>query len=533
MPIFSFTPIPSRLILPPPPAHHTIISFCLAAYSEAFYRNVTGDVGVGVLVRDWIAAHEGVFGPASKAEVQRYFPERAEEIVDLMRSLQEQGKSMRMFSQILGIGNVMLRFNVNHADFTAALLERTDPYLAVVDADQAGRHAAFTGPAIHLQLANVTTSFLSATDGPARRVLNASTLSAAKQPLYPPFMNTPMQFVISASPAESGFKALSSLQGFYQSDGSRPPVPVSPPFGGRTPKLSQVAAISSAFIGMLGSPASSTSFIDIELGQLPADTLDATMCGQLSRLMDATYGPQLAAACPAPPAPVNTQQVVSRLKCAIRTAPLFLAEMSVCDQPLDEAGACPYPATRLMDGGYVDNVAAAQTLAAMQAQVKGGPVRMILSTDQECDRPPDKPQDGSAPWEGNTCSLFDLAALFTGGYNGTVAPGDPVTISWGATQPSSIVFAAEWSSVNFTKAPGSAPDGGGGGAFTATVRTTTVANAAFGVAAGTQVDLLLIAANLPVGGWFHPQDFAAIEAYAGAIGESTLDEVIRAWYASA
>jgi hypothetical protein len=178
--------------------------------------------------------------------------------------------------------------------------------------------------------------------------------------------------------------------------------------------------------------------------------------------------------------------------------------------------------------GYVDNVATAQTLAAMQNQASGK-VRMVLSTDQECNVPP----DGSTPIESSPCSLFDLAALFVNGYDAkaSVSPGDPVIISWGSSQPAPIVFARDWSSITFSAVTGSAPSGGNASAYTAEVSTTTVANPAFGVKAGTPVELLLVAANLPVGGWVHPQDYAAIQKYATAIGDSTLDQVIAEWLA--
>lgn len=320
------------------------------AYSEGFYRNVTGDVAIGVLVMDWVAQHTPVFGRTSVEEVRRHFPAQAPQIVALMTKLHTaaEASSLRMLNQILAICDVMLRFNAHTLDFTSSLLSRTDPRLDGLGLDQAGRHALFRGPDIHLQLASLTTAYLAGGPGhPA--VVPATVLDAAQRP-FANLTSLPMQYVVSS--AATGFHASSSLVPAFQSAPGLAHSPLAPPFGGRTPTVAQIAAISSAFIGMLGSPESSKSFFAAELNGL-TDVYSTEINVVLSDLMDATFGASLALACPKLVSPANTAALVKRLSCAIHAQPLFLAEMSVCTQALDPHGQCPFPATRTYDGGTI------------------------------------------------------------------------------------------------------------------------------------------------------------------------------------
>jgi hypothetical protein len=135
------------------------------------------------------------------------------------------------------------------------------------------------------------------------------------------------------------------------------------------------------------------------------------------------------------------------------------------------------------------------------------------------------------------CSLYDLAALFAGGY--VPDANGAISVSWGVTQPSPAVFAQQWRQIKFTHVKGSAPldDAGvekGGGAFVARIRTVTIANGVYGVAAGTPVDILLFACMMPVALMmgFVDASYPVLAQYAGALADSDeLYHSIRDWLA--
>lgn len=173
----------------------------------------------------------------------------------------------------------------------------------------------------------------------------------------------------------------------------------------------------------------------------------------------------------------------------------FLADLAICG--LDEAAArtpeeglavveenflergCDFPHTRLADGAYSDNTAAAQAVGALQR--KGGrraPLRFIVSSSYSC----------SVPLDPDACiaSISDVAMLF----------GDAAGAGNLVGTPAQQVFAASWIDVRHALRRLEGTEG----VLHTSFSTTTVANEYYGVVAGSPIDILLLhgAADAPV-----------------------------------
>jgi hypothetical protein len=196
----------------------------------------------------------------------------------------------------------------------------------------------------------------------------------------------------------------------------------------------------------------------------------------------------------------------------------FTADLAICassdgpgvgDIPLDfGARSCPYPAQRIADGGYADNTAAAQSVGALQRKAgEGARLRVVLVLNEQCDTP------------GSGCSPHtDVAMLFGGAASSNLVPA-----------PSQQVFAAPWASVRSqlkaiagTKYVNSA-----------SISTTTVPNAAFDVAGGSPVDVLLLTLDGPIsliiGTSSNLADYRELGDFAADATKPAVVELVRSW----
>lgn len=332
--------------------------------------------------------------------------------------------------------------------------------------------------------------------------------------------------------------------------------------------MGKVAAASSAAAAPFGSPHAFDAAAATLLAT-PDRRLDLPLPSVLMRsaydLLD-SLGPNVAAACPRAGAG-TMRAVLARGACALRAHPLLLAEAAVCTHAVDAGGHCAFPATRVGDGGYVDHFGAAQTVSALQRRAGGArrTLMLLLTGNQECDGPPtNRP----------ACGQPRVAGLFARAPNRPVSAGEPVARLVGVTAPSEQIFAAAWDEVAAQLRPlsrtprrdddgdrqprrrgqrGAEPSGAGERAgagrrsppppppppivWAARVRTSTVRNAAYGVDAGTDADVLLLIADAPIGnvGLYGERALSAellsAGAYATAIDESGIGPLVAAWRA--
>lgn len=136
-------------------------------------------------------------------------------------------------------------------------------------------------------------------------------------------------------------------------------------------------------------------------------------------------------------------------------------------------GACLHP--RLVDGGYVDNLATAQPLGQLQRRHPARtPLRTILVSNTASSDPMKPIKDTS------------VANLFTDGRHDLAA---------GLSAPSPVIFAAKWKDITMRHLDSTTY------VNVREVSTTTVENAAFGVVGGVShspIDLLILSLDGPI-----------------------------------
>jgi len=205
---------------------------------------------------------------------------------------------------------------------------------------------------------------------------------------------------------------------------------------------------------------------------LPAQVTVAKLAALSSAAVGATGSPQMSKEL--------VQQTLKITGAAFdvlsQTFPEGLEGMAVCSKELDAQGRCTYPANKFVDGAYTDNIATAQTVAYMQKQFPNQRLRFVLT-------------DNWQPGSGTVAVDIQLLMGRTG-----INPGD---LLMGANSPifninalSPQVFKIMFDEVKWETVPGPA--------FSryynlkwASASTETVDNPAFGVKAGTKVDLLM------------------------------------------
>jgi len=226
------------------------------------------------------------------------------------------------------------------------------------------------------------------------------------------------------------------------------------------PKVTLLAAISSAAAGVTGNPMASLQGAK----QMLSPNAYAAVLGAYSSLSVTGTIPK----------------IPSLLLDFFKTAP----DNGVCTAPVMANGVpetCTFPYQRLMDGGYVDNLALAQTVGTMQRRFPNQPLRLIIWSDSQ-------EKGWSDPNSyGATYPVFANSPATTG-----VKPGETATFLCGITAPSPQAFDTNWVDVSklYKKVGESA-----GNITYAELTTTTVENPAFGIQPGTTVNLLIFQSN--------------------------------------
>mmetsp|Transcript_49005 Transcript_49005/g.112375 ORF Transcript_49005/g.112375 Transcript_49005/m.112375 type:complete len:652 (+) Transcript_49005:52-2007(+) len=551
------------------------------SYSQPFFDNVTSTTSMQTIISDWLASHQSIVGELTDDEVTKYmggqsttaavidklkkFHAQADELAKNATSQNTTLKYANTVYTAYGLLAAIIRFDGTWTNIVGAILSCTDAKLHGLPAIPANRIAAFGNPAIHIQTCNATSASLALPN--ASRAVQVYVLDAAGRNLSKTLDVVPMQYVVpgraQGAGATAGYRVAPGAphgKSITYAGQSIPSV-LGAPFAGGPPNVTVVAATSSAALGTVGSRQMLQRFLKYLGGTGESNSLntlmekfgdiapfvgedpEAVVLKEVAILQDFDEIVMLLAddagmaGCNANPG--SLPEVMGQLECILgQNSPLAVAELSVCDQPMQEwegnRQRCAFPAQRLLDGGFVDNLGAAQAVSAMQAEAakKSDPIRLLLSANGECSEGPDVHAPITPDDQKSGCTLYDLAALFGGAY-----VKDVIEISWGMRSPSPQIFAKAWKEMKFEYVNGSAPVNGTGvpigGAYAARFKTVTVANGAFGVAAGTPIDVLVIASLMPVSllmGFIPPQ-YPVLAEYANMLAdESNLDKLIGDWW---
>lgn len=250
-----------------------------------------------------------------------------------------------------------------------------------------------------------------------------------------------------------------NLLGVETEGGLKMPVP----FGGK-PMLSQLAAASSAY------PAAASAAIPSSFAQTISYVNSTIKCNQILSSLDFLESASAKA----------LDYVAKEI-----WSTSYLDNLTVCSD-VSDSGGCAAPSSRLMDGGYSDNIALATNIARYQ-NVYGaqGPssscLRAIVTSNNMY-----------------TFSNFDMLSFFNTSFNQGIEPGGFLwPSSWAKNMPpnprrSPQIFAECMSDADLNDALVSIP---GTNFSTAVLRGTTVKNDAFGVEAGLCVNMLLLQTN--------------------------------------
>jgi hypothetical protein len=272
------------------------------------------------------------------------------------------------------------------------------------------------------------------------------------------------------------------------------------PFFGNRPKVADVVAASSAAAGVISGP---LSLYELLVGIAPG-----------------LFGKE------------QVRQAVDET-----LAPFY--ELGVCTRPSsglrDDDRLCRLPHVRLVDGAYIDNTAVAVAVGRMQRKAPDAPrLRFVIAHNgieaNPCAGTPCGPGTGRD----------DLSRLFASGrargapMDHNLKPGDEMRscLMQGVGCFCPQVFAADFAKEvepTLRRVPGTSR------ATYTSLTTTTVANKAFGVAAGTTVDILIACMDAPLGTVVIVLPVVQLEdgrkyAAAAADGESEgMAAVIRDW----
>jgi len=209
------------------------------------------------------------------------------------------------------------------------------------------------------------------------------------------------------------------------------------------------------------------------------------------------------------------------LRCAVGlvgdcgpAATAYLADLAPCatavpDQPDWNARACPFPTPRLIDGGFVDNLATAQTLGQLQAMSPPGTRLRAILVDNL-----DTPDPAAPGRHGDVANLFTDGGQWFGG---------------GLSAPSSTVFAARFDDLALRHVQGTTY------VNYYEVATTTVANEVYGVAAGSPVDVLVLCLDGPIGLTIgvttSEMDLSLLGTYAADAATAPVQALVQDWLA--
>lgn len=281
-------------------------------------------------------------------------------------------------------------------------------------------------------------------------------------------------------------------------------LPIAPFFGGR-PTVVDVTASSSAAASLVSGP---LSLFELLLAIIPGLFMDR----------------------------VVRQAVHDRL--------WRFSDLGVCTSPStgpEDHHPCRPPHVRLADGAYVDNLAVAAAVGRLQQRFPAAlRLRLITVLSNKVSLPEGCTE---AAVEGRCkprALRDDLSRIFAGGRVGTepyprsILPGDAVQscLIAGVSCLCPQVFDADFTTDVEAKLR---PVPGARHATYAAITTTTVRNPAFGVAAGTTFDVLVVCMDAPVdvGIIAVPVvELADAETYASAAADGEVDgmaDVLRSW----
>jgi hypothetical protein len=150
-----------------------------AAYSDKFYRDVTGDKRIALVVFDWMETQKPIFGNATTADIKDWVKDpRAAAVLELIiKSLNTlfliprdvlawalDVQVIAILDQLRGAMNVAIQFEGSWSLFIERMFAVADPSLHRKQAIVKDRNpASIPFAALHFQVANMT-SYL--TDGP-------------------------------------------------------------------------------------------------------------------------------------------------------------------------------------------------------------------------------------------------------------------------------------------------------------------------------------------------------------------------------
>jgi len=464
--------------------------------------------------------------------------------------------------------------------FIERMLATADPALADAPATLSARHAQWRGPALSFQVANMTHSIVrgGAVPFPAESMRISAAFRMAPQE------GNPLAYVVpgesSTADSAAGFQTSAFVRSYglqtralLTSGQARATSPEIVP-GSETIPVARVAAFTSAFGGFLGSAVNTAValgglLLDVADGaaedhdaarrrlDAPSASADAPeearanfmasvqqlythlaqpgVAPRTDELDDLAPGdaPDLEPSDECSASLAFCQALVGEssplddlfkwLQCLVRlirfcapAAVSYFSDMAPCatHTPLPlpfSQRSCPFPRARLIDGGYVENLASAQTIGMLQrTAAPGAPLRTIIGMNADT--------TGVTPIE---APLDDLRALFS--ENG----GQPFMAS--LSVPNATVFAAKWADVKASLHVVQ----GTTYAVTAEVSTVTVKNEAYGVAAGSPIEILVLSMNAPiattVGVTTDPENYELLGALAKDGASPQVEAVVSAW----
>jgi hypothetical protein len=219
-----------------------------------------------------------------------------------------------------------------------------------------------------------------------------------------------------------------------------------------------------------------------------------------------------------------------------------LQAFAVCDEALEKRKNqkreyhyyCPYGSTRFVDGGFVDNIATAQTVGYLQRRFPGKPLRMVLT---DASRKTDN--NGTVDDRSDIWLLMDRSTdskTLCDERNCTLKPGQTLISAQtgGIKRPQPQVFDCVFEKLTWHKvtkfAPGYPKDPHNLDLQWTTCSATTVQNDKFSVLAGTKVELLIfvMGGNSTLGTF----NFGVNNQYADAaatIAASNADDILKNW----
>uniref|UniRef100_A0A7S4SGG9 PLA2c domain-containing protein n=1 Tax=Ditylum brightwellii TaxID=49249 RepID=A0A7S4SGG9_9STRA len=359
----------------------------------------------------------------------------------------------------------ILRSKINWAEFIIQTLNTTTPDMADAVASPAGRVGGLKTPWLHFQAAIAGSGFTNkGTVSNYGSVGNSRTTPAASLPhqFIVPSLSSgkdTMQSSYQAIPAQMKLRSSfvyqtpNSTVDWLQLKETQETIETSTNSLGEQsnpPKATLVASMSSAAAGFVGTP---MGLFESLKQRLPSAVYDAVLAAYT--LFSVTGS-------------IPGNKYISD----------FITDstnLAVCTSPATSSGVpeeCTYPYQRMIDGVYVDNMALAQTVGEMQKRFPKQQLRFITVNNS--------PKLGAN---------YDTQRIFANSqFTKGIKPGEVIPSGLGPSAPSCQAFEADWEDINEQY---QLVGEGAGNITYVEVTTKTVENPAYGIQAGTIVNLLM------------------------------------------